>query len=955
MIRKLRGINSIFAGTDRILRIDRIVSIVLWIVCYALFTILPFPGHCQNAGTSAMLPPDHPDRLSVAGLWGVRLDPGDEGIPDKGVPPPTAFPRTMLLPGSTDQAGLGYPVQALTSLRLTRNVRYRGAVWYDKQVSVPAAWKGKEIFLYLERAHWQTRLWIDGHPAGERNSLSTPHVYDITAWAIPGERHDIRIRVDNSRIYDIGMPHTVSEETQTDWNGLIGRLELRAKDKLSLQDIQVYPETASGRVRVEATLENHTGAPRSGMLRLRVLRGTTGVADRSLSFSAEDSVTKISAELPLGDHIRLWSEFHPHLYRLEASFGTDDGLSDSLSVVFGMRSFTTQGTRFYINGQPTFIRADVNSEESPLTGYPSTDTAYWMKVFRTCREYGLNAMRFHTWCPPEAAFEAADRLGFYLQVENADWRFDIGKDTAANGFLSRESDRILRTYGNHPSFMMFCEGNELVGPGRDPFLTGLIRRWEKEDPRHLYTGGSGYPALPADQYHDFYGPRAQHWKEGLTGRLNKAPYRSDFDYGSVVAKYPVPLISHEVGQWCVYPGYGQIAKYTGVLKPYNYALFRESLRDHQMLDEAERFTMASGKFQVIQKKEELEALLRTPGLGGYQLLQLQDFPGQGTAPVGVVDMFWDPKPYTNGQEFQEFQGPRVLLLRMPGAIYTNAQVFSADAEMANDGDGPMRQVRARWSLKYPDGRLYASGIWEKDSIPDGGPGALGVLSVPLDRIDTATRLEVLLQATSRDDTGSVLTNHWSIWVYPQKLPSVDLARAHVTIAHRWNTAVEKALDKGGTVLLLADTSDIASAMSPSFSGISWNTVWSGMPPNLLGILCDPTDPVLRDFPTQYYSNWQWWDLVHHSRPVRMDSLPDELRPLVQMIPDWNQNNRIGLIFEARVGKGRLLVTSIDLTHELETRPVARQMRYSLEKYVSGPYFHPRVSVSPEAIASIFKP
>jgi hypothetical protein len=161
------------------------------------------------------------------------------------------------------------------------------------------------------------------------------------------------------------------------------------------------------------------------------------------------------------------------------------------------------------------------------------------------------------------------------------------------------------------------------------------------------------------------------------------------------------------------------------------------------------------------------------------------------------------------------------------------------------------------------------------------------------------------------------------------------------------------LQNGGKVLLLANTSKINSDVPPGFSSISWNTVWSGMPPNLLGILCDPGDAALKNFPTEYYSDWQWWDLVSHSRPMLLDSMPQSLTPLVQMIPDWNKNNKIGLIFEAKVGRGKLLMTSIDLEHNMIQRPVARQMLYNLEKYIGSEMFDPLTEISTEKIDLLF--
>ncbi|HEX5553531.1 MAG TPA: glycoside hydrolase family 2 TIM barrel-domain containing protein [Chitinophagaceae bacterium] len=917
-----------------------------------LFVSLMLLGVSQS-GWSQTIPEmrGHPDDISLAGIWHFKLDPLGLGIQQKGVLPDHVYAGTILLPGSTDQAGYGYRTGVMSSLRLTRLFAYKGAAWYAKTVYIPPAWKKKEVSLFLERAHWQTKVWVNGKPAGMRESLSVPQVYDITALMVAGQKNKIRIRVDNSMIYDIGYPHAISEETQTNWNGIIGKIELRASGKVHIGKVQVYPDVKKKQAKVKITIRNHTGQPVKGTLLLKAATINTEtpqtVPSKDLSFSGSDSLIMVTTLLPMGEHPALWDEFHPALYHLGIEMAADDLYHDTDSVTFGMREFTTEGTQFLINGRPVFLRSDVNSAESPLTGYPAMDLKQWTHVFQVCKDYGLNAMRFHSWCPPEAAFEAADRLGFYLQVENADWRFNIGKDPATSNFLAADADRILEAYGNHPSFTMLCEGNELVGPKRDSFLTALIHHWQKEDPRHLYTGSSGYPVLPANEYEDLYGPRAQHWKEGLTGRLNREPYHTDFDYAKVVAKYKVPVVSHEVGQWCMYPGFDQISKYTGMLKPFNYALFRESLRRHHMLDEAKRFTMASGKFQVIQKKEELEALLRTPGLGGYELLELQDYPGQGTAPVGVVDIFWDPKPYVTAKEFRAFNASRVLLLSAPSFIFTNDMTFKATAELANYGETEMKNTVVHWSLRYPDGKIYEEGNLPKTRVAV-GLRSLGKLSVSLDKVKTATRL--ILTLTVKGDT---LTNHWDIWVYPQSLPELKPAGAFL-IAHQWDEQVKNTLHKGGSVLLLGDTTKINSPIPPSFSGISWNTVWSGMPPDLLGILCNPAHPALKYFPTAYYSNWQWWDLVHHSKPLLLNDMPVSLRPIVQMIPDWNKNNKIGLIFEAKVGGGKLLMTSIDLVDQLQQRPVARQMLYSLEKYMNSADFDPKVTVSESQMAQLFK-
>jgi hypothetical protein len=890
-----------------------------WII-FALQVSL-YKAAAQSNGASGLTK----EIIPLAGIWKFKLDPFFTGISSNGVQLMPQLPEEITLPGSTDQAGKGVKTQDMTSLRLTRMFEYKGAAWYEKEVFIPLAWKDKEVQLFLERAHWETAVWVNGRPAGKQESLSVPHVYLISPLLQSGKKNTIHIRVDNNLIHNIEYSHAVSAETQTNWNGIIGRIELQAFEKIHLDDIQVYPQPAQKTARFQIAILNRSKAAVSGTLHFS---GATmnnasprSIPTFSIPFSGRDSLIPVVLDLPLGDKVHTWDEFDPTLYRVNITLQAEQqGIhcQDTRPVVFGMRTVSTEGTRFTINGRPTFIRGTVNCAEFPLTGYPATDEVQWERIFQTCKDYGLNLMRFHSWCPPEAAFVVADKLGMYLQVENSDWRFTIGKDSAANRFLTEEGDRILKAYGNHPSFLMFCEGNELVGPSVNSFLSGLVNRW-KADPRHLYTGAAAYPVVPENQFNVHYGARPQRWKEGLKGRFNVQPLNTQYDYSEYVGKFKVPMITHEVGQWCVYPDYNEISKYTGVLKPYNYELFRESLREQNMIDLAEKFNRASGKFQVIMKKEEIESYLRTPGFGGYHLLQLNDFPGQGTAPVGVVDIFWDPKPYTTAKEFSRFQGPRVPLLRTGSFTWTNDQTFTAAVQFANFGTGPLTGATVNWSLAYVDGRVYQKGSFKKATIPLGSPIPLGDVAIPLNKVNEASRLVFSVQIP-----GTSYSNQWNIWVYPKTLPAAPLK--DIVVAHEWSEEVKAQLLQGATVLLLADTAAIQSDADPVFSGISWNTVWSGMPPNLLGILCDPEHPALKKFPTEFHSNWQWWDVVRHSKPMVLDHMPASFRPLVQMIPDWNNNKKIGLVWEAKVGKGRLLLSAIDLRNNMEQRPVVVQSR-----------------------------
>lgn len=888
--------------------------------------------------------------ISIAGIWNFKLDPMNVSIPVKGSDFVSKFPETIVLPGSTDQAGKGYNTQDMTSIRLTRLFEYSGVAWYEKEnIFVPEEWKEKRLFLFLERAHWETQLWINGQKVGRAESLSAPHTYEITPYIKAGDMNTVRIRVDNRMIYDIAYTHAISAETQTNWNGVIGRMEIQAVDKVHIANLQVYPKRKENRLDITAEISNPDGLPVKGEARIICHPVNTpekqSLPEVVIPFEGTDSIITLRHQYDPGVQLYTWDEFDPYLYRLEYVITIPDkGYCDEKVVRFGVRDLSTRGTQFTVNDIPTFMRGAVNSCEFPLTGYPPMDYNEWKRILAIYKAYGINCIRFHSWCPPKAAFVAADELGLYLQVENPDWRFTVGEDEATNQFYFAEARRIFTEYGNHPSFAFFCEGNELVGSGVVPFLQEMLKQWNT-DPRHLYVAASGYPTVEGSDFYEFYGARPQRWQEGLKGRFNAEPLNTLYDYSNYVSKFNIPMITHEIGQWCAYPDFDQVSKYVGVLKPYNYELFREGLRNKHMLDQAYDFHIASGKFQVIQKKEEFESYFRTPGFGGYHLLQLNDFPGQGTSPVGVVDVFYDPKPYVTAEEFRNMQNPCMPLLRVEKFTWTNAETFAAKAQITNFLKKEFKDAVVTWILRFPDGRIYDQGKFTGVHIPVGAVTDVGEISLSLSGIKEATDLIVQIQIEDTD-----ISNEWKIWVYPHLLP--EITPKNILITRQWDRKTKKHLASGGDVLLLADTAKVRSDVPPSFSGISWNTVWSGTPPNTLGILCDPGHAIFKYFPTEFHSNWQWFDLVRNSKPMVLDHTPYAFRPLVQIIPDWNNNRKIGLIFEAKVGKGRLLVTSIAFDEIMKESPVARQMYHSMAHYLNSADFSPEETLTVEMIDAL---
>ena len=925
--------------------------------------------------------------LSLAGEWRLRLDPDDQGVAEAWFA--KDLPDRLRLPGSLQEQGFGNDVAVDTAwtggindrsyftdakyapYREPGNVKvpfwlqpekhYVGPAWYQRTVTVPEAWRGRRIVLFLERCHWTTAVWVDGKAAGSADSLSVPHEYDLTAHLAPGE-HRLTVRVDNRMHVDVGRnAHSVSDHTQSNWNGITGRLELRAGPRVWIDDVQVFPDVAKKAARVQVTVGNATG--RALAVYADAQASVFGKAlppqnDMKFSITGERKELDLCV-LPLGDAARLWDEFSPALYGLTVSLRARplDSVEGPVwrataETTFGLREIATRGTQFVLNGRPIFLRGTLECCIFPLTGYPPTDVDAWKHIIRVCQAHGLNHMRFHSHCPPEAAFTAADELGFYFQVECAAWVNGgptVGDGKPIDGWLYAEADRILRAYGNHPSFLLLACGNEPAGPGRGAkYLGPWVTHYKAKDARHLVTSAAGWPIIPENQYHVTPQPRIHHWGGGLGCRLNAKPPETETDYSDFVAKHDAPVIAHEIGQWCVYPNFDEIAKYTGVLKPKNFEIFRDFLAAAGMADQARDFLMASGRLQVLCYKEEVESALRTAGFGGFQLLDLHDFPGQGTALVGVLDPFWDSKPYVAPAEFRRFCGPTVPLARLPKRIFAAGETLRARIDVSHFGPADLAGAEVRWTLRDAAGKAVGSGALGPLALPTGRLTAVGDVACPLDGVAAPQKLVLTVSVPAAD-----AENDWDVWVYPKQADAAAPAGVHV--ADRLDDAAVVRLRAGGAVVLLAPPDTVRTDVKIGFSSIFWNTSWTrGQPPHTLGILCDPGHPALAAFPTETHSNWQWSDLVRRGAAMVLDGLPADLRPIVQVVPDWFDPKRLGLAFEARVAGGRLLVCSVDLATGLADRPEARQMRHSLLAYAASKAFAPKHEATLDEVRALLK-
>jgi len=891
------------------------------------------------------------DKLNIAGEWTVELDSTDVGL-ENGLHN-KAFHKKINLPGTTDDAGIGIPntlTPALTRPQLshlTRKNSYIGSAWYTREISIPKNWNGKDLVLKLERVIWESQLWIDGKEVSKgQNSLIAPHYYNLTDYVKAGKKHRLTIKIDNRKKFDISvnnLGHAYTNDTQIIWNGIIGEMQIEALEPVRVTNIQVTPDIASQRVKVKLSLLNNTSKVAKTGLSIGAKHKNSGlqIPVSKQSIKIEPGESSIETEYKMGSDIKLWSEFSPDIYELTATLAIN---KSSSSVDFGMRKFSANGSVLTINDRPVFLRGTLECNIFPLKGHPPMDKKGWMKVFETAKLWGMNHLRFHSWCPPKVAFEVADEIGFYLQVELPVWATNIGEDEPTITFLYDEAQRIMNEYGNHPSFCMWSLGNELQGDmGR---LDEIVKFLKSKDSRHLYTATSftfesGHGVWP-EKEDDFLITQwtAKGWVRGQ-GVFNSESPTFDKDYAVGVEGMTVPLITHEIGQYAVYPKLDEIAKYTGVLEPLNFISVKEDLRKKGMLHKAADYTEASGKLAVILYKEEIERALKTAGISGFQLLDLHDFPGQGTALVGLLDAFWDSKNLISDEDFRQFSSPIVPLLRFPKATYGNDESFVASLDISNYWEKALPNQKIEWIISN-DNIILDSGSVDAN-VEVGYNHGVANIAANLGKVSQATKLNVKVRLK-----GTQFQNQWNIWVYPQH-QTIDYGDIEYT---RDLQEAYELLEEGKKVLLnpvWQNTTGIEGKFVPVF----WSPVHFPKQAGTMGVLCSPDHAALADFPTDKHTDWQWWDLNINSTTLIIDSIEGGT-PIVEMVDNFTNNRKLASLFEGSVGSGKLMVASFDLTTDIETRLVAKQMLISILNYMKSESFNPRPINNPTILNTVLK-
>lgn len=874
--------------------------------------------------------------IDLSGLWECRT---------------CEYTGPVTLPGTLDENSVGHADAALRpwhpdsklgpmdntraiATRLTRRHTYEGPAVFRRTVDAPVM-PGKRVFLEIERARHLT-LRVNGKdvPHFGPHTLSAPQSFELTGL-LTG-RDTLELTSDNSYpgwpAREIISSSAATDETQTNWNGLLGHIRLNFRETSFISSLRVYPKVNIISVRWDVS------GPAAGNIT---------VDSPAISGPVTVPASRGGMDVPLISGVRLWDEGAGALYPLTAKFG-----ADAVTVSFGVREFATHKGYFTLNGRRIFIRSEANCAVFPETGHEPTDADSWRNIIKTYMSYGVNLLRFHSHCPPEAAFEAADKLGLLLQPELSHWNpKDAFSSLESREYYREELIAILRTYANHPSFVMLTLGNELwADENAHEYMESLLRTARALDPTRLYAEGSNnhYGQRKLSPESDFYtsgsylGAPLRGTNANMTGWLNDPDTDLTVNYLEAVEKVHadrnIPVISFEVGQFEILPDFGELSDFTGVTDPANLCLIRERAEKNGLLPRWREYCEATGELALLCYRMEVEAALRTPGLAGISLLGLQDFPGQGTALVGMLNSHLEPKPYdfAKPQRFKAFFTDVLPLVELEKFTYSAGDTLTANVKIANYGKSDLTGP-ARWTVSSD--ALLRSGSLGAIAAPSGQLTALGRLDLPLDFVTAPMRFTLTVEFCN-------YVNRYDLWAYP----AADARPPeNVHICRKLDAGALQTLSRGGRVYLEPRPEALTGGVKGQFSTDFWSVGTFPTQSGGMGLLIEKDHPIFASFPTDAHTCPQWRRLASmYALP-----LPEGATSIVTLMDSYAYMRRLSYIFECRCGGGRLLVSAFGLP-ELISHPEARALRNSILDYMASDAFAPTGEVPVDTILKAIK-
>jgi hypothetical protein len=902
--------------------------------------------------------------VDLAGEWRFQLDPLDVGVLEHWYEKPEKLQSIIRVPGSWQAQGYGEPTENFTH-------HYVGPAWYWRDVIVPQGWAGKTVELVVGGAFLYTTAYVNGAEIGQDAALTVPYRFDVTSFIKPGGQNVICLRIANGKKIETHVnlrEPNFSEPTGCGnfarLGGLYRTVSLEAHGPASIEAVVISTtvpnRTATFRVRVR---NNSGSALEAGRVEVQIFR-----PEESLSLQKSQALTSLpgaSPELELQLPIpngKLWTPDEPNLYHSRVLLYDGERLMDGVEENFGIREIHIEGAKLLLNDKPFYFVGYGDDSTYVLDGIPVASKEVHLERLRIAKDFGFNGVRYHSWTPTKEFFEAADELGLLVMAELPVVYQGYLLPNAE--FLKNELIRIVETHRNHPSWMSLALGNEFNQyriedkEERERFLATIrefVELGKRLDPTRLMLSNDGYWVEPTDLTSLYTG------------------YSPD-----------VATIKHEFGvYYCSLPDIYVISRFTGVTKPGWLQNSKKWLQSQGLLDRYPEYLRNSWRLLNVARKSEIESLRRLEEITGYQYWLITDCTDEGTSEGaswewGWCNYFWEPKG-VNPEQGREINSAMLPLIGLKVSDRTMWAEGSrrVDVFVSNYGAGAIANGTLEWEVRSSRQRL-CGGRYQVNA-PLGAVTRVGDIQIENLRAPEARELELRITVSTPSESH---TNRWKLWAFPRQglmqnssrpvfsliksdrisnyfpfirsLGTEDDLPGGVLVTSDFSAPVVASLEKGGRVLVLADQVR-SDPQAPS--------TYFPPPGGALGIKIQE-HPALRGFPHDGFPDLQFYNLLEGGSQFGSEGLENPTFSFVPIISGINMSrehdkNALGyfaLLFEAMVGKGKLLLTTLNIRQNLDDAyPEAVYLLDRLLRYAASDEFNPQGELSQEHLRNLVVP
>ena len=422
------------------------------------------------------------DWLNCNGVWSFEIDHGVSGRA-RGLSEADelADEITVPFPPESELSGVGH-------------TDFMDAVWYRREVSIPEEWFDQRVRLHFGAVDYESEVWVNGESVGTHRGGYTPFSFDITDSATPGTnvitvcarddtRSDIQPSGKQSQRYESHGPYysRVTGIWQTVW--------IEPVPETHIDSLRFEPDPHNGVLHAEIRLS----APMNdGELQ------TTAQLDGTTVGTATVEVDGRHAHVVLEvDDVCQWWPDDPVLYDLDLKLLQNGERIDATESYFGLRSVTLGDECVYINDEPLFQRLVLDQGYYPDGLYTAPSDEALANDIEIAKAVGFNGARLH-----EKVFEPrylyhADRLGFLVWVEHANWGLDHARADALGPFLQEWIDVVKRDY-NHPAVVGWTPFNETDANQDEELLRTVYRTTKVLDPARPVIDTSGWHHVETD-------------------------------------------------------------------------------------------------------------------------------------------------------------------------------------------------------------------------------------------------------------------------------------------------------------------------------------------------------------------------------------------------------------------------------------------------------------------------